>query len=86
MSKLSFENGKMIVPSCVTVPYITGDGVGAEITPVCQAVVDAAVKKAYAGERSIEWKEVMAGERSFNMNGEWLPEATLETFREYLIG
>ena len=48
MSKLSFENGKMIVPSCVTVPYITGDGVGAEITPVCQAVVDAAVKKAYA--------------------------------------
>lgn len=43
-------------------------------------------EKAYAGERSIEWKEVMAGERSFNMNGEWLPEATLETFREYLIG
>lgn len=76
----------MVVPSCVTIPYITGDGVGGEITPVCQAVVNAAVEKAYTGERSIEWKEVMAGERSFNISGEWLPEATLETFREYLIG
>ena len=86
MSKLGFKNGKIVTPSCVTIPYITGDGVGGEITPVCQAVVDAAVKKAYAGKRSIEWKEVMAGERSFNTTGEWLPEATLETFREYLIG
>lgn len=86
MSKLDIKNGKLIVPACVTVPYITGDGVGAEITPVCQAVVNAAVEKAYAGKYSIEWKEVMAGERSFNISGEWLPEATLETFREYLIG
>lgn len=86
MSKLDFKNGKMIVPACVTVPYITGDGVGAEISPVCQAVVNAAIEKAYAGKRSIEWKEVMAGERSFNTTGEWLPESTLETFREYLIG
>ena len=86
MSKLDIKNGKLIVPSCVTVPYITGDGVGAEITPVCQAVVNVAVEKAYAGKYSIEWKEVMAGERSFNISGEWLPEATLETFREYLIG
>lgn len=86
MSKIAIKDGKIIVPSCVTVPYITGDGVGVEITPACQAVVDAAVKKAYTGERSIEWIEVMAGERSFNANGEWLPEATLETFREYLIG
>lgn len=86
MSKLDIKNGKLIVPACVTVPYITGDGVGAEITPVCQAVVNAAVEKAYAGKYSIEWKEVMAGERSFNISGEWLPEATLETFRECLIG
>ena len=86
MSKLDIKNGKLIVPACVTVPYITGDGVGAEITPVCQAVVNVAVEKAYAGKYSIEWKEVMAGERSFNISGEWLPEATLETFREYLIG
>lgn len=86
MSKLDIKNGKLIVPACVTVPYITGDGVGAEITPVCQAVVNVAVEKAYAGKYSIEWKEVMAGERSFNISGEWLPEETLETFREYLIG
>ncbi len=86
MSKLDIKNGKLIVPACVTIPYITGDGVGAEITPVCQAVVNVAVEKAYAGKYSIEWKEVMAGERSFNISGEWLPEATLETFREYLIG
>lgn len=86
MSKITIKDGKIIVPSCVTVPYITGDGVGVEITPACQAVVDAAVKKAYTGKRSVEWIEVMAGERSFNTNGEWLPEATLETFREYLIG
>lgn len=86
MSKLDIKNGKLIVPACVTIPYITGDGVGAEITPVCQAVVNVAVEKAYAGKYSIEWKEVMAGERSFNINGEWLPEATLEIFREYLIG
>lgn len=86
MSKLTFVNGKPIVPSCVTVPFITGDGVGAEITPVCQAVVQAALEKAYGGARSIEWKEVMAGERSFRMNGEWLPEATLDAFREYLVG
>lgn len=86
MSKLDIKNGKLIVPACVTVPYITGDGVGAEITPVCQAVVNVAVEKAYAGKYSIEWKEVMAGERSFNISGEWLPEATLETFKEYLIG
>ena len=86
MSKLDIKNGKLIVPACVTVPYITGDGVGAEITPGCQAVVNVAVEKAYAGKYSIEWKEVMAGERSFNISGEWLPEATLETFREYLIG
>ena len=49
MSKLDIKNGKLIVPACVTVPYITGDGVGAEITPVCQAVVNVAVEKAYAG-------------------------------------
>lgn len=86
MSKLTFVNGKPIVPPCVTIPFITGDGVGPEITPVCQAVVGAALEKAYGGTRSIEWKEVMAGERSFDINGEWLPETTLDTFREYLVG
>ena len=55
------ENGTLLVPDVPTVPYITGDGVGAEITPSMQAVVDAAVQKAYGGKCRIEWKEVLAG-------------------------
>ena len=62
----------------ITVPFITGDGVGAEITPSMQAVVNAALKKAYGDSRSIEWKEVLAGERAFNEAGSWLPEETME--------
>jgi isocitrate dehydrogenase len=76
----------LYVPDRVTIPYIEGDGIGAEIMPVGQAVVDAAVKKAYAGKRSIEWKEVLAGEKSYAQTGNRLPDATLEAFREYLVG
>ena len=70
----------------ITVPFITGDGVGAEITPSMQAVVNAALKKAYGDSRSIEWKEVLAGERAFNETGSWLPEETMEAFRTYKVG
>ncbi|MDR1103003.1 MAG: NADP-dependent isocitrate dehydrogenase [Tannerella sp.] len=86
MSKLKVHNGKLVVPDCVTVPFITGDGVGAEIMPVCRSVVDAALQKAYGGRKRIDWLEVMAGERSFNRNGSWLPDETLDAFREYLTG
>ena len=86
MSKVSMKNGKLFVPDQVTIPYIEGDGVGAEITPVCQQIVNAAVAKAYQGTRSIEWMEVLAGGKAFQQTGEWLPEATMEAFREYLIG
>lgn len=86
MSKVSMKNGKLFVPEQVTIPYIEGDGVGAEITPVCQQIVNAAVAKAYQGTRSIEWMEVLAGGKAFQQTGEWLPEATMEAFREYLIG
>ena len=61
MSKVYMENGKLVVPDQVTIPFIEGDGVGAEITPVCQQIVNAAVEAAYHGKRSIEWKEVLAG-------------------------
>jgi isocitrate dehydrogenase len=74
------------VPDRVTIPYIEGDGVGAEITPVGQEIVDAAVKKAYGGQRSVEWKEVLAGGKSFERTGNWLPDETLDAFREYLVG
>ena len=67
----------------ITVPFITGDGVGAEVTPSMRTVVDAALKKAYGGSRSIEWKEVLAGERAFHETGSWLPEETMEAFRDF---
>ena len=69
-----------------TVPYITGDGVGAEITPAMQAIVNAAVKKAYGNEHEIEWMEVLAGERAFNETGSWLPDETMEAFKKYGVG
>ncbi|MDR2139188.1 MAG: NADP-dependent isocitrate dehydrogenase [Tannerella sp.] len=86
MSKLKIHKGELLVPDCVTVPFITGDGVGAEIMPVCRRTVDAALQKAYGGRKQIDWQEVMAGERSFNLNGSWLPDETLNAFRDCLIG
>lgn len=70
----------------VTVPFIEGDGVGAEITPVCQQVVDAAVWKQYGRSRKIVWKEVLAGGKAYGQTGEWLPQSTLDAFSEYKIG
>lgn len=80
------EGSGLLVPDVPTVPFITGDGVGAEITPSMQAVVDAAVNVAYEGKRRIEWMEVLAGERAFNTTGSWLPDDTMQAFQEYLIG
>jgi isocitrate dehydrogenase len=86
MAKLTCSNGILNVPDRITVPYITGDGVGEEITPACLSVVNEAVHKAYGGAREVEWMEVPAGERSYQKTGEWLPESTLDAFREYLTG
>ena len=87
MSKITKQqNGVLSVPDVPTIPFITGDGVGAEITPAMQAIVDAAVDMSYGGVRRIEWKEVLAGERAFRATGSWLPDETMEVFKEYLIG
>ncbi|MDR0349791.1 MAG: NADP-dependent isocitrate dehydrogenase [Tannerella sp.] len=86
MNKVTYTDGKLNVPAQIIVPYITGDGVGPEIMPVCRAVVDEAVRIACCGKKKIEWREVLAGERAFNQTGEWLPEDTLHAFREYLVG
>lgn len=80
------KDSKLNVPNHPTVPFIEGDGVGAEVTPVMQHVVDAAVEKAYGGERKIEWMEVLAGGKAHEKTGEWLPQATLDAFQEYLVG
>lgn len=87
MSKISkAPDGRLVVPDVVTIPFITGDGVGAEITPAMQKTVDAALQAAYGGKRRIEWLEVWAGERAFDKTGSWLPDATMEAFKEYLVG
>ncbi|MFP4088702.1 MAG: NADP-dependent isocitrate dehydrogenase [Cyclobacteriaceae bacterium] len=84
--KITIQNGQLQVPDNPVIPFIEGDGTGVDIWPAAKKVMDAAVEKAYKGKKSIAWKEVYAGEKAYNMNGEWLPEATLNTFREYLVG
>lgn len=86
MQKISLENGKLHVPDKPVIPYIEGDGIGKDIWKAAQPVIDKAVEKSYSGERRIQWKEVLAGEKSFNQNGSWLPEETMNAFREYTIG
>jgi isocitrate dehydrogenase, NADP-dependent, prokaryotic type len=84
--KITKENGCLVIPDCVTVPFIMGDGVGAEITPATQAIVNAAVKVAYQGKKEIEWMEILAGEKAFNATGSWLPDETMQAFKDYLVG
>ncbi|HVR32771.1 MAG TPA: NADP-dependent isocitrate dehydrogenase [Acidimicrobiia bacterium] len=74
------------VPSDPIVPFIEGDGIGPDIWAASVRVFDAAVSKAYGGDREIAWKEVLAGEKAFNATGSWLPDETVEAFREYLVG
>jgi isocitrate dehydrogenase len=74
------------VPNNPIIPFIEGDGIGPDIWAAASTVLDAAVEKAYGGERSIAWTEVLAGEKAFNETGEWLPEATTEAFTQYLVG
>jgi isocitrate dehydrogenase len=85
-AKISIENGKLLVPNQVTIPFIEGDGIGKDITAPTQRVVDAALIKAFGNKKSIEWMEVLAGEKAFAQTGEWLPQATLDAFAEYLVG
>lgn len=86
MSIITKENGNLRVPDHVTIPFIEGDGVGAEITPVCQRIVDKAIRQTYGEKRKIEWLEVLAGGKAFEQTGEWLPEKTMQAFRDYRVG
>ena len=74
------------VPSDPIIPFIEGDGIGPDIWAAAVRVFDAAVEKAYDGERSIEWQEVLAGEKAFNETGSWLPDETVTAFQERLVG
>lgn len=73
------------VPNESIIPFIIGDGIGPDIWKAASRVIDAAVEKAYNGEKRIEWKEVLAGQKAFDTTGEWLPQETLDTIKEYLI-
>lgn len=84
--KITIKNGKLNVPDQPTIPFIEGDGTGPDIWAASVRVFDAAVEKAYGGARKLVWKEVLAGEKSFKQNNNWLPNETLDAFREYLVG
>ncbi|WP_080904524.1 NADP-dependent isocitrate dehydrogenase [Parabacteroides sp. Marseille-P3160] len=86
MDKIQKKGDRLIVPDRVTIPYIEGDGVGAEITQASQRIVNKAIRQVYDGKREIGWKEVLAGEKAFRSTGNWLPEETMEAFRTYLVG
>ncbi|HEY3241232.1 MAG TPA: NADP-dependent isocitrate dehydrogenase [Acidimicrobiia bacterium] len=84
--RITVNDGVLSVPDEPIIPYIEGDGTGIDIWPAAQRVLDAAVEKAYGGQRSIAWKEVLAGEKAFNATGNWLPEETVEAFRSHIVG
>lgn len=83
--KITVSNGVLNVPNNPIIPFIEGDGTGPDIWNAASKVLEAAVEKAYKGEKKITWKEVYAGEKAYNKTGEWLPAKTLEDIREYFI-
>jgi isocitrate dehydrogenase len=84
--KIRIENGNLQVPDNAIIPFVEGDGTGRDIWRASKRVFDAAVEKAYQGTRKIVWLEVLAGEKAFNETGSWLPEQTIDSFQEYLVG
>ena len=83
---ITLKDGKMVVPNHPVLPFIEGDGTGPDIWRASVRVLDAAVAKAYGGQRSIVWHEVLAGQKAFDQTGNWLPDETLDAFRKYLVG
>ncbi|MGQ0802585.1 MAG: NADP-dependent isocitrate dehydrogenase [Actinomycetota bacterium] len=84
--KITLAGGALRVPDEPIIPFIEGDGTGVDIWPAAQRVMDAAVEKSYGGRRTIAWTEVLAGQKAFDQTGDWLPEATVDSFRDHLIG
>ncbi len=79
------EKDRLIVPDNPIIPFIEGDGTGPDIWRASQIVFDAAVEKAYSGKRKIAWREVLTGEKAFELKGEWLPDETIEDLKEYIV-
>jgi isocitrate dehydrogenase len=85
-TKITMSRGKLKVPNDPVIPFIEGDGTGPDIWRAAVRVLDAAVEKSGKGKKKIFWKEVLAGEKAFNSTNNWLPDETLDAFREYLVG
>ena len=83
--KVEMKIDGLYVPDHVSIPFIEGDGIGVDIWAASSMVLNSAVDKAYAGERSIDWIEVLAGEKSYNLNGDWLPQETLDIIKDHKI-
>lgn len=83
--KITLENGRLSVPNHPVIPFIEGDGIGQDIWKNARAVFDAAVAKAYHGQKTIQWLEVFAGQKAHKTTGQWLPDDTLEATKEYLV-
>ena len=86
MAKITKQAELLQVPDNPTIPFVQGDGTGPDIWAASVRVFDAAVEKAYGGAKKIEWMEVLAGQTAFDQTGNWLPDETVEAFREYLVG
>lgn len=84
--RITMKNSELIVPDTPIIPFIEGDGTGPDIWRAAVRVFDAAMEKAYKGKRSVQWKEILAGEKAFSRTGNWLPPETEEAFRHYLVG
>lgn len=84
--RITFENGQLVVPHNPTIPFVIGDGTGPDIWRASQPVFDYAVETAYGGSRKINWLEVLAGQKAFDQTGNWLPDQTVDAFRDYLVG
>ncbi|MEM8529608.1 MAG: NADP-dependent isocitrate dehydrogenase [Chloroflexota bacterium] len=83
---ISIQQGRLKVPNRPIIPFVEGDGTGPDIWRASVRVFDAAVERAYGGQRQLQWMEVFAGEKAFNETGDWLPQATVDTFNKYLVG
>ncbi|MEM7541960.1 MAG: NADP-dependent isocitrate dehydrogenase [Pseudomonadota bacterium] len=84
-AKITISNGKLNVPDNPILPFIEGDGIGPDVWRAASRVLDASVAKAYGGNRTIHWMEILAGEKAHNQTGSWLPEESLDACREYLV-
>ena len=84
-NKIVFDNNKLVVPNTPIIPFIEGDGIGPDIWSASQMVFDFAVKKAYGDQKKIIWKEIFAGEKSYNLKNSWLPDETLENIKQYMV-